>query len=124
MSAQTLNAGHIYFPCGTPDANDIVDGKVDLDFSVRRELEEETGLSVADFDVEPGWTTIVDGSLIAHIRVFRARKTAEELRQRILAHLAREQRPELADVRIARGPADFDPTMRGFVRTFLGHRWR
>jgi 8-oxo-dGTP pyrophosphatase MutT (NUDIX family) len=124
MSEPTLNAGQIYFPCGTPDPNDIVDGKVDLDFSVRRELEEEIGLSVADFEIEPGWTTVVDGSLIAHIRVFRARETAEDLRQRILAHLAREQRPELADIRIARGPADYDPKMRGFVRSFLADRWR
>ena len=44
--------------------------------------------------------------------------------ERALAHLAREAQPELADIRIARGPADFDPKMRGFVRAFLGHRWR
>ena len=124
MSARTLNAGHIYFPCGTPDPSDIVDGKVDLDFSVRRELEEETGLSVAEFETEPGWTMVVDGSLIAQVKVFRARDTAEQLRERILAHLAHEERPELVDIRIARGPADLDAKMRGFVRTFLGHRWR
>jgi 8-oxo-dGTP pyrophosphatase MutT (NUDIX family) len=124
MSAHTLNAGQIYFPCGTPDPSDIAGDTVDLDFSVRRELAEETGLPVAEFETEPGWTTVIDGSLIAHIRVFRARETAEELRQRALAHLAAEARPELADIRIARGPADFDPKMRGFVRAFLGHRWR
>jgi len=124
MSPRTLNAGQIYFPCGTPDPSDIIDGKVDLDFSVRREVKEETGFSVEEFEAEPGWTMVVDGVLIALIKVFRSRQTADELRKRALAHLAAETHPELADIRIARGPGDFDPNMRGFVRAFLEHRWR
>ena len=56
MGPHTINAGRIYFPCGTPDRSDIVGGKVDLDLSVRRELKEETGLDVAEFTAEPGWT--------------------------------------------------------------------
>jgi 8-oxo-dGTP pyrophosphatase MutT (NUDIX family) len=124
MSPRTLNAGQIYFPCGTPDPSDIIDGKVDLDFSVRREVKEETGFSVEEFEAEPGWTMVIDGALIALIKVFRARQTADELRARALAHLAAEAQPELADIRIARGPADFDPNMRGFVRAFLENRWR
>ena len=36
----------------------------------------------------------------------KARRT---LRARILEHLAREREPELADIRIVRGPADLDP---------------
>jgi len=122
MSPRTLNAGQIYFPCGTPDPSDIIDGKVDLDFSVRREVREETGFSVEEFEAEPGWTMVVDGALIALIKVFRSRQTADELRKRALAHLAAEKQPELADIRIARGPGDFDANMRGFVRAFLTHR--
>jgi 8-oxo-dGTP pyrophosphatase MutT (NUDIX family) len=124
MSPRTLNAGQIYFPCGTPDPSDIIDGKVDLDFSVRREVREETGFSVEELEAEPGWTMVVDGALIALIKVFQSRQTADELRKRALAHLAAETQPELADIRIARGPGDFDPNMRGFVRAFLAHRWR
>ena len=123
MGPHTVNAGRIYFPCGTPDPDDIVGGRVDLDFSVRRELKEETGLDVAEFAAEPGWTTVFDGSLIAHIKVLRSGESAEALRARMLGHLARERQPELADIRIVRGPADFDPAMPRFVTAFLAQRF-
>ncbi len=123
MGQQTANAGRIYFPCGTPDPGDIVDGQIDLDFSVRRELKEETGLDVAEFNPEPGWTTVFDLPLIAHIKVLRSRDSAEALRARVRGHLARERQPELAGLRIARGPADLDPAMPRFVTAFLQSRW-
>jgi 8-oxo-dGTP pyrophosphatase MutT (NUDIX family) len=123
MGARTLNAGRIYFPCGTPDPSDIIDGKVDLDFSVRRELKEETGLDAAEFTVELGWTTVVDGALIAQIKVLRSSERADALRARMLDHLARERQPELADVLVVRGPADFDPAMPAFVTVFLAQRF-
>ena len=123
MGPGTFNAGLIYFPCGTPDPDDIVDGKVDLDLSVRRELKEETGLDVSEFEAEPGWTMIVDGPLIAQIKVLRSNKSAAVLRGQVLAHLASERHPELADIRIVRGPADFDPAMPRFVTAFLTSRF-
>jgi 8-oxo-dGTP pyrophosphatase MutT (NUDIX family) len=123
MGPHTANAGRIYFPCGTPDPRDIVGGEVDLDFSVRRELKEETGFDVAEFTAEPGWTTVFDLPLIAHIKVLRSRDSAEAMRSRALDHLARERQPELADVRIVRGPADFDPAMPRFVTAFLAQRF-
>ncbi len=123
MGAETFSAGLIYFPCGTPDPDDIVDGTVDLDFSVQRELKEETGLDVAEFDAEPGWTMVVDGPLIAQIKVLRSNETSTVLRERVLAHLASEPHPELADIRIVRGSADFDSAMPKFVTAFLASRF-
>lgn len=119
MGAHTLNAGQIYFPCGTPDPGDIIDGKVDLEFSVRRELKEETGLDAAEFTAETGWTIVVDGALVVAIKVLRSPLSAEALRARILERLARERQPELCDIRIVRGPGDFDRMMQAFVTTFL-----
>jgi len=119
MGPHTVNAGWIYFPCGTPDLSDVIDGKVDLDFSVRRELKEETGIDAAELTVEPGWTTVVDGPYRAQIKTLRSRENAEILRERMLAHLASEEEPELSDIRIVRGPADFDPAMPRFVTAFL-----
>ncbi len=56
MAAHTANPGMIYFAAGTPDRGDIVDGRVDLAGSVRRELQEETGLRAEEFVIEPRWT--------------------------------------------------------------------
>jgi 8-oxo-dGTP pyrophosphatase MutT (NUDIX family) len=123
MGAETFNAGLIYFPCGTPDPDDIVDGKVDLDLSVRRELKEETGLDAADFEAEPGWTMVVDGPLIAEIKVLRSNEPSAVLRERALAHLASEAHPELSDIRIVRGLADIDRAMPRFVTAFLTARF-
>ena len=123
MGAHTFNAGKIYFPCGTPDANDVIDGNVDFEHSVRRELREETGLLMDDFTSEPGWTMVVDGSLIAQIRVLRARESAKALHDRIMAFLAREKKPELADIRVVYGPGDFDRAMPRFVTAFLASRF-
>jgi pyridoxine kinase len=123
MGAHTLNAGRIYFPCGTPDPTDIIGDKVDFEYSVRRELLEETGLAVDMFTPEPGWTMVVDGSLIAQIKVLRARESAKVLHARILAFLAREKAPELSDIRIVYGAGDFDPAMSRFVTAFLAARF-
>ena len=124
MAPHTFHAGEVYFPSGTPDPDDIVDGKVDLDFSLRRELAEETGLAAADVSAESGWTTVVDGSLIAQIKLVRVEQDAERLRARILEHLRREAQPELVDIRIVRGRADFDSAMPGYTTAFLTEYFR
>jgi len=123
MGAHTFNAGQIYFPCGTPDPNDIVVDRLDFEGSVRRELAEETGLDMVEFAVEPGWHAVLCGNVIAHMKLLRARQGAAELRARIFNHLAREKQPELADIRIVRSPSDFDPMMPLPVTVYLRHIW-
>jgi len=123
MNAHTANAGRIYFPGGTPDLDDVVDGRVDLAGSICRELKEETGLDTAEFSAEPGWYAVIGGARIALIKILRAKDGAETLGERILAHLSREPQPELADIRVVRGPDDLDPMMPAFVPAFLRHIW-
>jgi 8-oxo-dGTP pyrophosphatase MutT (NUDIX family) len=123
MGEHTFNSGSIYFPCGTPDPSDIKGGKVDFEFSVARELREETGLDVTEFEVEPGWTTVVDGDLIGQIKLLHSKQSADDLRARILKQLASEAQPELADIRIVRGPSDFDPKMPDFVTAVMVERF-
>jgi 8-oxo-dGTP pyrophosphatase MutT (NUDIX family) len=124
MNSHTLNAGKIYFPTGVPDPSDIVGGMVDLAASVRREMAEETGLHADAYEAEEGWYCVLAKPHIAHFKVLRAHDTAVALCARIRAHLAREVEPELADVRIVRGPPDLDLMMMPLtVTTFLTHIW-
>jgi 8-oxo-dGTP pyrophosphatase MutT (NUDIX family) len=124
MGGHTFNAGRIYFPCGTPDPSDVKDGiNVDFEFSVRREMREETGLDADLFAAEPGWTVVIHGTQIAVIKVMRATLDAGPLRASILDHLASERQSELSDIRVVRSAADFDPMMFSFVKTFLAHRF-
>lgn len=119
MGPHTANAGKIYFPCGTPDPSDIVGGKVDLAWSVERELKEETGIDIGEFNVERGWVAVVDGPLIVQVKTLRSAHPAEELRARMLAHFVSEQKPELSDIHIVRGRNDYTPAMPPFVTAWL-----
>ena len=119
MGEHTFNAGLIYFPCGTPDLDDVRGAEVDLEASVWRELKEETGFDKTAFNVAPGWMSIADGSLLVQIKVMRSHESAEVLQARARAHFVSERQPELADLRIVRGRDDFDPAMPHFVTTFL-----
>jgi len=121
MGAASVNAGHIYFPAGTPDRNDIVGETVNLAGSVAREVEEETGLRLEDFEPAVAWTAVKIGPSLALMRHLQARENADVLRARILANLERQKDPELADIRIVRSPDDYDPQMPQFMIAFLDH---
>jgi hypothetical protein len=119
MGAHTMNAGKIYFPAGTPDPSDLRGANVDLEASVRREVQEETGLTPAEFDIDSGWHCIPAGPFMALFKPMRAKETAAQLRERILDYINREEDPELAGAVVAHGASDIHPMMPGFIQTFL-----
>lgn len=124
MAGWTANPGRIYFAAGTPDPGDVTpSGAVDLAGSVMRELEEETGLTAADVTPATGWEGVFAGPRIALMRRLVAAQDAEALAARIRAHLAREARPELDDVVIARGVGDITEAMPPFIRAYLRAVW-
>src|SRR5450631_3069224 len=83
MGRHTSNAGRIYFPSGTPDLDDISDGAVDIAGSIAREVEEETGLTPADYRAGSYWDCVVSGAVIAMIRLLNVDVSGEQLRARI-----------------------------------------
>jgi 8-oxo-dGTP pyrophosphatase MutT (NUDIX family) len=119
MGQHTANAGRIYFPSGTPDPDDLRDGAVDISGSVAREVEEETGLTPADYTAAAQWDCVVSGLTIAMIRILDVDQPGEELRARIEANLARQAQPELAAIHLVRAASDLTAAMPRFVTAFV-----
>ncbi len=119
MGRHTANAGQIYFPAGTPDLDDLRDGKVDMDDSVMRELGEETGLTPADYKADDYWDCVVVGATIAMMRILHADMTGEAMRARIEANLAAQDHPELSAVHLVRGISDLTAAMPRFITAFI-----
>ncbi|MBB4261036.1 MULTISPECIES: NUDIX hydrolase [unclassified Bradyrhizobium] len=119
MAQHTANAGRIYFPSGTPDLDDVRDGMLDIPGSVVREIQEETGLTAADYRAEPDWYCVVSGPTIAMMQVLNLDMPGDEARARIETNLAREHEPELSAIHLVRGTGDLTPTMPRFVTAFI-----
>jgi len=119
MGPHTANAGRIYFPSGTPDLDDVKGGMLDIPGSVARELEEETGLTPADYRAEAHWHCVVSGSAIALISILDVDMPGNAIRDRIEANLAAQAHPELAAIHLVRGVGDLTPPMPLFVRAFI-----
>ena len=119
MASHTANSGRIYFPSGTPDLDDVVDGALDIAGSVVRELGEETGLTEAEYRIEPGWHCVVTGPTLAMLQVINLDMPGDVARARIEANLARETEPELSAIHIVRGLSDLTPAMPRFVTAFV-----
>ncbi len=124
MGQHTANAGRIYFPSGTPEPADLRDGVVDIPGSVAREVEEETGLTPADYTAAPQWDCVAAGATIAMIRLLRVDQPGEELRTRIEANLARQNTAELSAMHLVRAVSDFTPAMPRFVTAFIEKQLR
>jgi 8-oxo-dGTP pyrophosphatase MutT (NUDIX family) len=121
MGAQTANAGQLYFPCGTPDPDDVRGARVDLAGSAARELAEETGLALPGA-ADTTWILLQGEGQLAFLRPVRFPETAAAIAAAIDSHRAREAEPELAGIRMVRGAADIDAArMPGFVRAYLTH---
>jgi len=119
MGRHTANSGRIYFPAGTPDLDDIAGGTVDIVGSVAREIEEETGLTAADYRAASHWDCVVAGSAIAIIRLLEIDQPGSSVRARIEANLARQAQPELSAIHLVRSLRDLKPQMPRFVTAFI-----
>ncbi len=119
MAAHTANAGKIYFPCGTPEPDDVVGGRLDISGSIAREVAEETGLAASDYRAADDWFCVVDGPLVALLQVLDASLTGQALRRTIAANLAKQASPELGGVHLVGDRRDFTAAMPRFVTAFI-----
>lgn len=106
MAGDTVNAGRVYPPGGSLEPRDVrADGVVDVEFCIRTELEEETGLAAGNVTEGP-LLAIFEGQRLSIARVFRSADLAEALVARIRANLDLQEERELADVVACRSVAD------------------
>ncbi|MFC5069181.1 NUDIX hydrolase [Flaviflagellibacter deserti] len=107
MAAHTNNAGNLYFPCGTPDRADIVDDRLDIEGSILRELDEETGLGAYLTATDDRWI-VWDGGLFGCMRRYDTALDAAQAAEAVAAYLAKDEKPELSEVVFARAMSDID----------------
>jgi 8-oxo-dGTP pyrophosphatase MutT (NUDIX family) len=119
MAAHTANAGRVYFPGGTPDLNDVAGDAVDIAGNVSREIEEETGLTPADYRAEPHWDCVVYDASIAMMRTLHIDAPGEAVKARIEANLVRQAHPELSAIHLVRAMSDLTQDMPRFVTAFV-----
>jgi 8-oxo-dGTP pyrophosphatase MutT (NUDIX family) len=119
MAGHTANAGRIYFPSGTPDLDDLREGIVDIAGSVAREVEEETGLTAADYTAADHWDCVVSGAVIAMMRILNVKMPGEALRAKIEANLAAQHLPELSAIHLVRDISDLTLATPRFVTAFI-----
>lgn len=124
MADYTRNAGQILFPSGSVERSDAVGHRVDFASALRRELMEETGLSLEALEVESGWYAVNFQSRLPVIKILRAGESAETLKQRIAANLAAQGRPEFCGISVVRAPSDLSDRMPAWVMAFLRHIWQ
>lgn len=123
MAPHTAPAGQVYFPSGTPDPDDVTDGRLDLEASARRDLREETGLAAADVAWDAGMTLVVSPIRLCCMKRAVAPMPADALVGRIHDWLATDPQAELARMHIVRGPEDITAAMPSFVVAYLRHRF-
>jgi hypothetical protein len=119
MSPHTSNGGRIYFPSGTPDLDDVKDGRLDLPASVAREVEEETGIAPHEYRAADHWDCIHDGDRIAMMRRLDIELSGEAVRARIEGLLSRQSEPELCAIHLVRKRSDLTNAMPRFVTAWL-----
>lgn len=98
MAPHTANAGRLYGPCGSLDLADVIKARIDIDGSMARELEEETGLSLGDARAEPGYLIWFDGPRVAVVREYRYKSNARTLAAMVRGFLAADTAPELSAI--------------------------
>ncbi len=108
QSEGNLNSGLAYPPSGMIDDDDVRGSEIDIDASIARELAEETGLEAHELHRVPGFVVMSQPPLLPIAIEWRSGLAAEELRERMLAHVRREPEPELEDVVIARSVTDLE----------------
>jgi len=122
MAPGTATGGRVYPMAGTPDLQDIRDGRLDIEGSMRRELQEEAGLSTEDAVRQAGYLLIENAGMSAVCAVFDFDAPSRELKACMTRHIDMQDEPELDDIVVFRRAAyHVHHRMPGFARILVQH---
>ena len=122
MAEHTAASGRVYPMAGTPDLEDVKQGKLDIEGSIVRELMEESGLDAADAVRAPGYLLVEHGGMCSLNAVFTFAAPSRELKARMMSHIDAQEQPELDDIVVFRRAAfHVHHRMPGFARTLVQH---
>ncbi len=98
MGPSTANPGWVYCAAGSLEPVDIIDGQVDLEANMARELREETGLDLSAAKADVGaWGAFINNTLMM-ARFYHFPWTADEIIARVRTHMIHDHEQEIDDV--------------------------
>ncbi|MBK3745164.1 NUDIX hydrolase [Paraburkholderia aspalathi] len=118
MAAHNAGAGRIYFPAGSIDDSDIVDGKVDYQRNMRREVLEETGLDLHDAVQDTHVQLVTGNRSIALFQRYQFAETTQTLLARICANIETQDAAELDAIIPIRMTGEMGEATPSYVRAF------
>lgn len=118
MAAHTANAGRIYFPSGSLEAVDFVDGIADLEANMARELAEETGLVLGEASLGADMLLWQGARTAALMRICRFDETADQLVKRVRQFQVQSGEDELDGV-LAFAPGQVHRDMAEGAKAFM-----
>ncbi len=95
MGPDTANAGRVYFAAGSFERQDFVDDIADVDFNIRREVEEETGIDLATVRRDDRFFAYRSAAGLTLIRRYYLAEDASALARRVQAFIDAEPEPEV-----------------------------
>lgn len=120
MGPSTANAGHVYFPAGTPDRDDVRGDRLDIEGSILREITEETGISPREIRASDERWAVWDGGILCCARRYDLDEDAQEVEARIAAHIALDPQSELNRPILMRSAAEeVDGIVPAYARTLV-----
>ena len=96
MGAHTANPGQVYFAAGSLEPEDIISGICDLESNMRREVLEETGFDLADSTPGESFYASRFRRTVTVFKLYRFELTADEIIERISAHMVVADDKEIA----------------------------
>jgi len=119
MGPRTANPGRVYFAAGSFEPDDFLDGRVDVDFNMAREVAEEIGLELATFDRDPYYHAWSSDAGTVIFRRYRVPMPAGAADRAIRAFVAGETDPEIEEPVIIRSAADLPDGMSPHMRPLI-----